>query len=174
MKRQKEKNSSNFCACIIKANNKEKKNISIICSSCAQKQNFKMKLSELWRKIKTSWFLSDFGPFLYCWISCTNKVHHHHLGHISDVLLNITRIFPHLNTAWQRNSSVGSFCASSSASAHALFWGKHNHTKYLHFLIIFRYTFQLLSLNGKWTQLLSCHFINLFLSKCFHWLTHSC
>lgn len=120
-----------------------------------------MKLSELCRKIKTSWFLSDFGPFLYCWISCTNKVHHHHLGHISDVLLNITRICPHLNTAWQQNSSVGSFCASSSASAHALFWGKHNHTKYLHFLITFRYTFQLLFLNGKWTQLLSCHFINI-------------
>ena len=49
--RQKTKQDSNFCAWGFKANNK---GISIICPSCAQKQNLKIKLPKLCRKIKTS------------------------------------------------------------------------------------------------------------------------
>lgn len=53
----------NFCVCVIEADNKGKKKISIICSSYAQNQNIKMKLC---RKIKTSGVLFDFDPFLFC------------------------------------------------------------------------------------------------------------
>lgn len=84
---------------------KIKKKSSLLVQTMHQNKAYQNKISQTTQKNKDSMTPFWFWSFLTL-PDVTHKVHHHHLYHISDVLLNITRFFPPFISLNSRTLSV--------------------------------------------------------------------
>lgn len=120
----------NFCICVIKTD-KEKKSV-LYAQAVHKTKTSKQSYVE---KLRFQVPFVNLVPSYLARFCVTNKIHHHDLGHISDVLLNTIRILPPSILLSSRTPPEDPFCASFSMHTSAFLGQEYNHTKYFNFLI---------------------------------------